>query len=119
MKKIWEAFDAQDDPREPSYDPAHLGAALILTLLAVGALYWALWAVLVYEGGLAAKLGPATQVLLRQKTAADFGYRGPWDRGVFEGWLGNLGGLAVCVAAVTAAHRAYHAAAARARDARR
>jgi hypothetical protein len=115
LNRVLEAFEAEDDPAEPKYDPFHLGAALLLALTAVGALYWMLWTLLVYEGGLFAKILPAAQVALRLKTAADFGWRGPWDRGVFEGWAGNLGALVACVLAVTALHRLYAEADRRAR----
>lgn len=107
LRRAAEAFDAEDSPDEPRYDPVHLGAALILSLTAIGALYWLLWTLLVYEGGLLAKLGPAVQVALRLKTAAAFGYRGPWDRGVFEGWAGNVGALALTSLTLAAVHRLY------------
>ena len=118
LRRAAEAFDAEDDPREPAYDPVHLGGVLVLTLVAVGVLYWTLWTLLVFEGGLFAKLGPALQVLLRLKTPADFGYRGPWDRGVFEGWLGNLGGLVAASLIVGALHGLYFAADRRSRGKR-
>jgi hypothetical protein len=115
LSRAAEAFEAEDDPREPAYDPVHLGATLVLTLTTVGALYWMLWALLVYGGGLFAKIGPALQVLFCMKTAADFGERGPWDRGVFEGWLGNLGALVVIAVVVGALHGLYRDADRRAR----
>lgn len=115
MKKLVESLDraarwldADDDPSAPSYDPVHLAGALIGTLTAVGAAYWLLWTLLVYEGGLFSKLGPALSVLLTSKTAADYGYRGsPYAMGVFEGWQGNLAALLVLIVVVTALHRAY------------
>ena len=122
MKRLWAAarraaaaFDAEDDPNEPAYDPIHLGAALVLTLLAIGALYWLLWTLLVFEGGLSSKIVPAFQLLLRIKTPAELGYRGPWDRGVFEGWLGNVAALLMSLVLVAALHRLYYGAARRAR----
>lgn len=115
LRRALEAFDAEDDPAVPSYDPVHLGAALVLTLIAVGALYWLLWTLLVYEGGLFGKVAPAFQVLLGMKTPAQLGYRGPWDRGVFEGWAGNLGALVLCSVLVSAGYRIWHDAARRAR----
>ena len=107
LSRALEAFEADDDPSVPSFDPFHLGAALLLTLTAVGALYWMLWTLLVYEGGLPSKILPAAQVALGLKTPADFGWQGPWNRGVFEGWAGNLGALAACLISVTALFRLY------------
>ena len=118
LRDLFEAFDAEDDPGVPAYDPVHLGAALILTLATVGALYWLLWTLLVFEGGLFGKIVPGVQVLFGLKTSADFGYRGPWDRGVFEGWLGNLGALAVSAVIVKALHRLYRDADRRSRSKR-
>lgn len=115
LKSLAEAFDAEDDPAMPAFDPVHLGGALILTLTAVGALYWLLWTLLVYEGGLFSKIIPALQVLLRLKTPADFGYRGPWDRGAFEGWAGNVAAMIAAASVVTALYRLYRDAAARVR----
>lgn len=107
MKRLLDLFDADDDPNEPAYDPVHLGAMLILTLITVGALYWILWTLLVYEGGLFSKIVPVLQLLLRSKTPAELGYRGPWDRGVFEGWAGNLGALLIAVVVVVSLHKLY------------
>lgn len=118
LKTLLRTLDADDDPNEPAYDPVHLGMTLILVLVAIGALYWMLWTLLVYGGGLVRKIGPGLEVALRLKSPADFGYRGPWDRGVFEGWLGNVGALIACSLTMTALHRLYFKAAHRARPKR-
>lgn len=109
-------LDAEDDPSEPVYDPVQLAGVLIGVLTAVGALYWLLWTLLVYEGGLFAKLGPALSVLFTSKTLADYGYRGaPYAMGVFEGWTGNLAALLIAIVVVAALHRTYLEAARRRR----
>lgn len=120
MKRAWktlraalEAFDAEDETREPRYDPAHLGAAIVLALIAIGVLYWILWTLLVYEGGLFSKLAPTARVLLGASPSS-LGYKGPWDRGPWEGWLGNLGALAAAAAVLKTLHRLYGRAAGRA-----
>jgi hypothetical protein len=63
MKSFWkrwvDLFEAHDDPAAPHYDPVHLAVVLVATQVAIGALYWLLWTVFVYEGGVAAKLRPA------------------------------------------------------------
>lgn len=82
-------FDDTEDPDEPVYDPVHLGAAVLITLTAMGLLYWLLWTLLVYEGGFFAKLLPALAVAFTAKTRQDYGWEGPWDHGQFEGLLGN------------------------------
>lgn len=122
MKKIsvaWASFldlFEDDDPEEPFYDPVHLGAVFVVFLVGVGCLYWLLWTLLVFEGGLFLKLGAAAQVLFTDKTAKDFGYEGsPYAMGVFEGWFGNLAALALCLVVLAALHRLYHEAE-RARD---
>jgi len=106
-EKGLDLFSGEDDPSEPFYDPVHLGAAVLITIVAVGCLYWLLWTLLVYEGGLFGKIGPAFHVLFTSMTLRDFGYRGELDMGVFEGWLGNLSALALCVALAVALRRLY------------
>jgi hypothetical protein len=63
MKDIWkrwvELFEAKDDPAEPHYDPVHLAVVLVAAQVVVGALYWLLWTLFVYEGGIALKPGLA------------------------------------------------------------
>lgn len=110
------AFFDQDDPSEPAFDPVHLGAAFLLTLAAAGALWWLLWTLLVYEGGLFSKVVPALQVLFTSKTLEDFGFRGAFDRGVFEGWPGNLGAFLVCVVVLLALRSLYSGLARRSRS---
>ena len=90
-------FDETEDPDEPIYDPVHLGAAVLFTFTAIGLLYWLLWTLLVFEGGLFGKIFPAFSVLLTSKTIQDYGYEGPWNRGLFEGWLGNSVALILTV----------------------
>lgn len=106
-----EAFDADDDPREPVFDPVHLAMTLLGTLIVSGCLFWLLWTLLVFEGGLFAKLVPMAQVALRLKSPADFGYKGPWDRGLFEGLTGNLTAFVLLAVCVSSLYRLYASAA--------
>ena len=48
-------FEDQDDPAEPHYDPVHLAVVLVASQVVIGALYWLLWTVFVYEGGIATR----------------------------------------------------------------
>lgn len=108
VRRALEWLDADDDPNEPSYDPTHLCAVLVVSLTAIGALYWLLWTLLVYEGGLFGKIVPALSVLVGRRTLADYGYRGaPYAMGVFEGWAGNVGALIVAAIVMAALYRAY------------
>ena len=101
-------FSDAEDADEPLYDPVHLGGTLVASLVGIGALYWMLWTLLVFEGGLLVKISAALQVALSAKTLADFGYQGtPYAMGVFEGWVGNLCALALCVACLAALHRLH------------
>ncbi len=103
-----------DDSSRPIYDPVHLAAALVASLAALGALYWLLWTLLVYDGGLFSKVGPFLRVLIGSKTLADYGYRGsPYQMGVFRGWIGNLGAFIILVGLVIVLHRSYQDAAGR------
>jgi len=123
MNTLWDKltwlFSDEEDPDEVLYDPVHVGGAVVISLVGIGALYWLLWTLLVYEGGLFKKAGAAAQVLFTSKTLADFGYEGsPYAMGVFEGWFGNLAALLLFAGLVAALHRLYLKAAARARERR-
>ncbi|MDE2312904.1 MAG: hypothetical protein KGL04_01860 [Elusimicrobia bacterium] len=111
LRRAWsvfsELFDPDDDPQEPFYDPAHLGAVLIGTLAAAGALYWLLWTLLVYEGGLFLKLRAVWAVAFDGKTLKDFGYQGSFDQGIFQGWMGNAGALVFCLLALAGLYWVY------------
>ncbi len=75
----------------PGYDPVHIAAMIVLVLLALTLLFWLLWALFVFGGGIQAKIIPFIRVAFTAKTAADFGYVGyPYEMGVFEGWPTNL-----------------------------
>ena len=99
-----EWLDAEQDPEEPSYDPVHLGSMLVVNLVAVGALYWLLWTLLVYEGGLLGKLAALARLALGR----------PSDEAAFEGWFGNVGALLLCVVVAGSLRRLYCDAARRA-----
>ncbi|OGS09543.1 MAG: hypothetical protein A3J70_01625 [Elusimicrobia bacterium RIFCSPHIGHO2_02_FULL_61_10] len=116
VKKTAKSIDSflkrleDENPDEPFYDPVHLGAVLIVNLVVVGALYWLLWTLLVYEGGIFVKISAGFSVLLTSKTPADYGYRGsPYAMGAFEGWMGNVMALALTLLVIAALHRLYHA----------
>lgn len=85
--RIWEGaldlFTGEDGDGEPAFDPVHLGAVCIVCLAVVGLLYWLLWTLLVYEGGL-------------------------FSRG--DGWFGNLAALGICVIALWALLHLYRTA---------
>ncbi|MBI5631090.1 MAG: hypothetical protein HY921_09415 [Elusimicrobia bacterium] len=98
----------EDDPEDPYYDPIHLGAMLVVCLTAAGALFWLLWTLLVFEGGIFSKLKALFFVLFTSKTLQDYGYRGaPYAMGAFEGWLGNLMALILTILLLRALHDLY------------
>jgi hypothetical protein len=102
-RNIWESWIdlfSDDDASAPSYDPAHLGAVAVVCLAVIGALYWLLWTLLVYEGGLFLKL--------RLIAAAGLGQRLPEDG--LAGWLGNVIALCLSAVIVIALRRVYRAA---------
>lgn len=97
-----------DDPEESFYDPVHLGACVIATMAALGCLYWLLWTLLVYEGGVFLKARALCELLFEHKTLQDLGYEGSHAMGAFEGVFGNLAALLLCIALLAALHRLYH-----------
>jgi len=101
---IKDFFSDTEDPNEPRYDPVHIGAMIVLVLFANTVLFWLLWSLLVFGGGLQAKVIPLLQVIFTSKTAASFGYIAyPFEMGVFEGWITNVTAFVLFVAAIASA----------------
>lgn len=106
LKRLEDLF--VDDPNEPIYDPVHLAGVLVVTLVVVGCLYWLLWTLLVFEGGLAGKISAGLSVLFTSKTLKDYGYEGsPYAMGAFEGWVGNVGAFILSIFIVIVLFRMY------------
>lgn len=83
-KRWTDLFEEREGPHVPHYDPVHLAVVLVACMVCAGALFWLLWTLLVYEGGLFVKLAALV--------APD-----PNDHRVtFEGWQANLAALAIC-----------------------
>ena len=74
----WVELFEEEGPDEPRYDPIHLATVLVAAQVVVGALFWLLWTLMVYEGGLGAK----------------------------DGWVGNVGALVILIVAIEALRRA-------------
>ena len=94
LKQIKDAlllfFSDVEDSDEPIYDPVHFAALIVISLVVMGALFWLLWTLLVFGGGIFNKIVPAFQVLFTKKTLKDFGWVGyPYELGIFEGFIGN------------------------------
>ena len=76
MKGLWNRwvalFESNDDPSEPHYDPVHLAVVLVGTQVVIGCLYWLLWTVFVYEGGISrhVRLAHVVALLLCSLTIA-------------------------------------------------
>lgn len=104
LKKAWDGIvdvvEGEDSPRELIYDPVHVAGVVVGCLFVFGGLFWMLWSLLVFEGGLFTKLVPALQVLFTGQTLRDLGYEGyPHRMGIFEGWTVNLAALVFTAAA--------------------
>lgn len=102
IRRVWKAVFSlwEDDPSENPivYDPVQVSAVIVGCLAAVGVLFWVLWALMVFEGGLFTKIVPFLQAVFTSKTWADFGYEGyPYALGVFEGWIINVAALVVAL----------------------
>jgi uncharacterized membrane protein YedE/YeeE len=100
VKRAWDRFvdllEGEDGPDELVYDPVHVAGVVVGILCAFGVLFWLLWTLLVFEGGLFTKVGPFFQAVFTSKTLQDFGYEGtPGRMGVFEGWIANVVALAL------------------------
>lgn len=93
----WADWLDEEDPEEPAYDPVQLGAVLLICLVAVGASFWLLWTLLVFEGGIQGKLAALAR-LARGK---------PYDPDDFAGWVGNAGALVLSCLAGAGLRRLY------------
>jgi hypothetical protein len=81
MKGLWKGWAAlfEDEAASvPHYDPVHLATVVVACLVAIGALFWLLWTLFVYEGGLFVKL------------AALVAHDPNDHRVTFEGWQANV-----------------------------
>lgn len=94
LRAAVESLDDEPPAGTPLYDPVHVGGVLVSVLAALGALYWLLWTSLVYEGGIFLKCA-ALLKLAAGAAPAELGYEGPWNRGAFEGLLGNVAATAL------------------------
>lgn len=109
--KRWNAlFDEKEDPAAPHYDPVHLATVLVACQVVAGALFWLLWTLLVYEGGLPRKVvalftrwsDPAADTHMLRDAGA---FGGPGHATVFEGGAANLTALVLVFALVAALSR--------------
>ncbi len=92
-------FNDEENLDEPIYDPMHIGALIVISLSAMGALFWLLWTLLVFEGGIFVKIIPTFQVLFTEKKLQDFGWVGyPFELGIFEGGIANSVALLITIA---------------------
>ena len=66
------------------YDPAHIGAMIVLVLFALTVLFWLLWSLLVFKGGILTKCWGLVQM-------ASGG--GPVEAQLWDGWVINLAAL--------------------------
>lgn len=107
IKKFWQEcayyFSDEEDPNEAIYDPAHFASMIILVIFSTGVLFWLLWTLLVFEGGIFQKIIPALRVGFTSKTLQDFGWLGyPYEMGIFSGFIGNGIALILTIALVVA-----------------
>lgn len=98
--RLWRLFaDLWEDDPDPSarvYDPVHVAGVFVGCLFLLGVMYWTLWSLFVFEGGLFTKVIPLLKVIFTSKTLLDYGYQGsPYALGLFEGWMVNLAGLVI------------------------
>lgn len=109
--KRWNAlFDDKEDPAEPRYDPVHLATVLIVCQVVAGALFWLLWTLLVYEGGLPRKVGalftrwsdPTAETHMLRDAGA---FGGPGHGNVYEGLAANLAALVLFGVVIAALQR--------------
>jgi len=81
----------EEKPDAVVYDPIHLAGLVVGCFAVAGIFFWTLWSLLVFQGGIAPKIGALAQMGFAGKSLKDFGYeKHPYQLGVFEGWIVNL-----------------------------
>lgn len=104
---VFDLLSDREDPDEPQFDPVHLGGTVVVTLAAIGCLFWLLWTLLVFEGGIFLKIY-ALGRLAAGASLKDLGWEGyPYAMGDLEGILGNFAAFSLCIAVVAALRRLY------------
>ena len=99
LKNLRMLFSDQED--QPIYDPLHLAGMIVIVIFSLGVLFWLLWTLLVFGGGLPRKIVPAFQVIFTEKKLMDFGWVGyPYELGIFEGFIPNILALVLTAALI-------------------
>jgi len=105
LRKIWDEivkfFSDEENPNEPIYDPVHFAGMIVIVIFSTGVLFWLLWTLLVFGGGIFVKIKPALEIIFTKKTLHDFGWVGyPYELGIFDGFIGNAVALVLTAALV-------------------
>ena len=61
-----------DNNEELGYDPANIGAMIVLVLFSLAILFWLFWSLLVFKGGILTKFWLLIQVIIGQKSFLNF-----------------------------------------------
>ncbi len=80
-------INSDDNNEELGYDPANIGAMIVLVLFSLAILFWLFWSLLVFKGGILTKLWMLIQVIIREKSFTAI------DPELWDGWVINVGAL--------------------------
>ena len=82
------------DETAPVIDEFYLAATIIVDIIALTVLFWLLWSILVYGGGIFPKIKALLEIIFCGKSFKDFGWNFyPYDIGVFTGFITNIIGI--------------------------
>ncbi len=90
MRKIIGMNQLKKFLEEEENDPVNTGIMIVLVIFCMTILFWLFWALMVYRGGLFEKIIPFISVVFTKKQLADYGYKGWYEQGLFEGWVVNV-----------------------------
>jgi hypothetical protein len=76
---------------DSGYDPAHIGAMIVLVFFALTVLFWLLWTLLVFKGGILTKCWGLLQIVSG---------RGPVEAELWDGWVINIAALMLSGSAI-------------------
>ncbi|MFH1784076.1 MAG: hypothetical protein ABH868_04190 [bacterium] len=82
-----------------SYDPANVAAMIVIIIFTFAVLFWLLWSLLVFKGGILTKMIMLFHIVIGKQASSAFGVSA-WD-----GWIINTGALLIAAFFTTAVVR--------------
>ena len=97
LKLLEDLFGEDENKKADStavIDEFYFAATVIIDIVILAVLFWLLWSILVYGGGIFPKIKALFEIIFYKKSFKDFGWNFyPYDIGVFTGFVTNIIGI--------------------------